>query len=460
VPLANTPALPLGGVDALPEDALAELLVEARRRTHALVEPLSDEQIDRQFSPLMSPLAWDLGHIAAFADLWVSRTVPSVEPLRPDLFEVYDATDTPRAGRGELPYLRSRDALAYGAAVLEQALAVLASVDVSEAGDRLNARGFVWHMIAQHEHQHNETMVQAMQLAGGEMPAPLGRSLRDARPGHGNGAAAVGDGTPVDDHPATVRFPGGRVRVGAPAHGFAYDNERPQHEVELAGFELDARPVTNGAYREWVEAGGYARDDWWSPEGWAWRRREGVERPLYWTADGRERRFDRVAELDGDVPVTHVSWFEADAYARARGKRLPTELEWEAAATWDPAARRKLAFPWGDEAPVPARANLDLAASGPAPAGALGAGAAPCGALGMVGDVWEWTASELRGYPGFAAFPYREYSEIFFATGLRVLRGGSWATRPSTARPTFRNWDLPQRRQLFAGFRCARDTRA
>jgi len=453
VPIANSSALPLGGVDALPADgSLAELLVEARRRTLALVEPLTEDQVNRQFSPIMSPLAWDIGHIAAFADLWVSRAVPSREPLRPDLFEVYDATETPRAGRGELPYLRCHEALAYGDAVLERALAGLSEVDVSPAGDRLNAGGFVWHMLIQHEHQHNETMVQAMQLAGGAMPAPLSRS-----PNGGRSAAAGSAPTRGAATSETVLFPGGRAPIGADAAGFAYDNERPRHEVELAAFELDAAPVTNGAFGEWVEAGGYAREKWWSPAGWAWRVRDGAKRPLYWTEDGLERRFDHLEEIDPDLPVTHVSWFEADAYAHAHGRRLPTELEWEAAATWDAETARQLPFPWGDEAPVPERANLDVSAGGPAPAGALAAGAAPCGALGMVGDVWEWTASELRGYPGFAAFPYHEYSEIFFGTGLRVLRGGSWATRPTLARPTFRNWDLPHRRQIFAGFRCVRD---
>ena len=454
--LANTPAWPLGGVESLPEDGLAQLLAEARRRTLALVEPLSGEQIDRQHSPLMSPLAWDLGHIAAFADLWSSRAVPGLEPLHPDLFEVYDATETPRPRRGDLPYLRREEAIAYGHAVLERSLAALERLDVSAGGDRLNAYGFVWHMIAQHEHQHNETMVQAMQLADGAMPAPLdGGGLGAPRadpprpPASGETSRDGADGVPG----GAATFPGARVPVGARGERFAYDNERPEHEVELAAFELDATPVTNAQYRAWIEAGGYRRREWWSPAGWAWREREGAERPLYWTADGRARRFDRLVELDPHRPVSHVSWFEADAFARAHGKRLPTELEWEAVATWDPATARKRRFPWGDEPPAPERANLDLAAGGPGEPPP--AGTAPSGARGLVGDVWEWTASELRGYPGFTGFPYREYSEIFFGPDYKVLRGGSWATRPGVIRNTFRNWDYPRRRQIFCGFRCA-----
>jgi gamma-glutamyl hercynylcysteine S-oxide synthase len=446
VPLADDVSLPLGGVESLPADRPAAQLVEARRRTLALVSPLEREQIDRQFSRIMSPLAWDLGHIAAFADLWTARALPGGEPVRPDLFEVYDATETPRSGRGDLPYLRCEEAIAYGGEVLERTLAAIERTDPT-GDDPLTAGDFVWHMILRHEHQHNETMVQAMQLAGDEFPAPLGAvpASRAAR----REARAVARGT--------VPVPAGPARVGSDGGGFAYDNERPARRVELGAFELDRSPVTNGAYREWVEAGGYQRPEWWSAEGWAWRERERVQRPLFWTDDGRERRFDRTEALDPDLPVTHVSWHEANAFARAHGRRLPTETEWERAATGHAHAEHPRAFPWGDEPPTADRANLDLRAGGPLPAGALPAGASDSGVVGLVGDVWEWTASEFGGHPGFRAFPYREYSEVFFGRGLRVLRGGAFATRPTIARPTFRNWDLPERRQIFAGFRLARD---
>ncbi len=441
--IADPPPLPLGGVESLPEDGLSARLWEARERTLALVEPLCEEQIDRQYTPIMSPLAWDLGHIAAFADLWLARAGGS-RPLRPDLFEVYDATETPRSVRGDLPFLRCEEALAYGREVLDRALALLREVDVSAEGDRLNANGLVWNMLIEHEHQHNETMIQAMQLAGEDICPPLGAAPSGAGP-------AANPGSP------TVLVEAGPVLIGAGTERFAYDNERPRHTAEVAAFEIDRAPVANGDYCDWLKSGGYERRDWWSEDGWAWRVREGVERPLFWTADGCVRRFDRLEPLDPELPVTHVSWHEAEAFARAHGKRLPTETEWEKAATWEPATGRQLRFPWGDDPPDARRANLDVAACGPEPAATRPEGASPHGALAMTGDVWEWTASEFRGYPGFAAFPYREYSEIFFNSGLRLLRGGSWATRPTTARPTFRNWDFPERRQLFVGFRCARD---
>jgi gamma-glutamyl hercynylcysteine S-oxide synthase len=383
--------VPLGGVESL--------LEEARRRTLALVEPISDADLNRQHDPLMSPLVWDLGHIAAFEDLWVCREAGR-ELLRPDLVAVYDADETPRPDRGDLPYLRRNEAMAYMDAVRERSLSALAGVSP-----------FIAEMLIQHEHQHNETMLQTLQLADPGVFAP-------ARPVPA-GSAASGS-MPVEAGPA---------EVGDPGAGFAYDNERPRHRVELDAFRIDRAPVTNGRYREFVEDGGYRRRELWTEQGWALRQREGWERPLYWTADGGERRFDRIGELEDELPVMHVSWYEAEAYARWRGARLPSEAEWERAAA--------LA--------EPERGALDQLGFGPGPGGPF------------VGDCWEWTATEFSGYPGFEAYPYREYSEVFFDAGYRVLRGASWATRPRVARVTFRNWDHPERRQIFAGFRCAED---
>jgi iron(II)-dependent oxidoreductase len=320
--------------------------------------------------------------------------------LRPDLAAVYDAAETPRAERGDLPYLRRDEALAYMAAVRERALTSL---------DRVSE--FIGEMLVQHEQQHNETMLQTLQLAEPGVYAPKRRVA--------SGRAARG----------TIAVEAGTYAIGDGGRGFAYDNERPRHEVSLDAFRIDRAPATNEAFAEFVTDDGYHRRELWTPEGWAIRERRGWERPRYWTADGAERRFDAVVARDPELPVMHVSWFEADAFARWRGARLPDEAEWETAA--------RLA---GDD-----RGHLDQLDFGPGPAGPF------------LGDCWEWTASELRGYPGFRAFPYAAYSQVFFDSGYRVLRGASWATRPRVARATFRNWDHPQRRQIFAGFRCVGD---
>ena len=395
-----------------------------------LVESVSEADMDRVHHPLMSPLVWDLAHIAAFEELWLCMRTGGHEPMHPDLLDVYDALETPRAVRGDVPHLDLADACEYLGAVRRRSLEVLDS----------GAGGDVWEMVVQHEHQHNETMLQTLALAEpGVFTPPERRQLP-------RGAVRTG---------GMVRIPGGPFLAGAAPAGFAYDNERPRHEVELPEFEIDALPVTSGAFMKFVESGGYDRREWWSADGWTWAREHGVRRPLRWTADGRERRFERVADIDPAVPVMHVSWYEADAYARSLGKRLPTELEWEKAAAWGPGASAPRTYPWGEAEPTHERANLDQTAFGPVPAGALAAGASAYGVIGLVGDAWEWTGSDFRGYPGFEPFPYREYSEVFFGHDYRVLRGGSWATRPRVAHNSFRNWDYPQRRQIFAGFRCA-----
>jgi gamma-glutamyl hercynylcysteine S-oxide synthase len=343
------------------EERYAALLDEARRRTVALVEPVTDRDMDRVHNPLMSPLVWDLGHIAAFEDLWLCQRVGGLEPLRPELGELYDASETPRRVRGELPYLRREEAFDYMAQVRERALGVL--------GRGIGDDGFVWEMIVQHEHQHNETMLQTLQLAEPGTYAPPRPRAPAAAPESG-----------------TVRIDAGPFSLGDDGEGFAYDNERPLHEVDLPAFAIDRGPVTNGAYLEFVEDGGYERQELWSRAGWAQRTADDWQRPLYW-------------------------------------------------AEWEKAAQAA-----GDE-----RGNLDQLEFGPGPAGPF------------VGDCWEWTASVFGGYPGFRAFPYREYSEVFFGPSYKVLRGASWATRPRVARVTFRNWDYPERRQLFVGFRCAED---
>ncbi|MBS1869076.1 MAG: ergothioneine biosynthesis protein EgtB [Actinobacteria bacterium] len=414
-----------------------EALQDTRDRTLALVAHLDDDALERVHSPLMSPLVWDLGHIAAFEDLWLARRGAGLELLRADLAEVYDAFETPRAQRGELPYLRRDEAIAYLADVRERAL---------QAGTR---DPLLLELVLRHEQQHTETMLQTMELA--RLPAP--HAPLDA-PATADPALAGLSGLEL------VEVPAGPCTLGAGADGFAYDNERPRHARELPAFRIGRAPVTNEAFMAFVAGGGYERPEWWSREAWAWKEQYDIERPAGWTTDGREWRMDRCVPLDPRKPVVHVSWFEADAFARAHGARLPTEAEWEKAATWDQGTQAARPQPWGAEPAsdaIASHANVDQRAFGTVPVGSHPGGASPAGCLGMIGDVWEWTASRFDGYPGFAAHPYREYSEVFFGGDYRVLRGGSWATRARVATPTFRNWDHPQRRQIFAGLRIAKD---
>ena len=427
-------------------DALGRALEETRARTLELVQGLAEDLLARTIDPLQSPVLWDLGHIANFEELWLVQRAGGRPAPKDPLGRVYDAFEHPRAERSSLAFLRLDKCLEYMAQVRRRALEVLEAADLL-GEDPLLRDGFVHELVIQHERQHQETILQTLQLLEDGSYSPPGRRVPP----------------PVDPTAEVVGMaavPAGPFLIGDAGEGFAYDNERPQHEVELRAFFIDRAPVTNSRYLAFVEDGGYVRRELWDADGWSWRRQEQVEAPRLWRRAGgegwSERSYDREEPLDPRRPVVHISWYEADAYARWAGLRLPTEAEWERAAVWDEASGRPRRWPWGDDW-RPDAANLDGALYAPAPVGSFPSGASPVGCHAMAGDVWEWTASPFQGYPGFTAFPYREYSEVFFGTDYRVLRGGSWATSRRVARPTFRNWDLPQRRQIFAGFRCARD---
>ncbi|WP_078901486.1 ergothioneine biosynthesis protein EgtB [Actinacidiphila yeochonensis] len=430
-------------------------LEAARRRTTLLTDAVTDDDLVAQHSPLMSPLVWDLAHIGNQEELWLVREAGGRPGVRPDLDHVYDAFRTPRADRPALPLLGPAEARAYTDEVRARTLEVLAGTDTSpDHPERLLAGGFVFGMVAQHEAQHGETMLATHQLRQGppvlDAPAP---------------PPAPAD---ADALPREVLVPGGPFTMGTSTEPWALDNELPAHQVEVPAFWLDTVPVTNGRYAEFVEAGGYQDPKWWTPEGWRHVREAGLTAPLFWSREdgpgatgegGRwtRRRFGHVEPVPPDEPVMHVCWYEADAYARWAGRRLPTEAEWEKAARYDPATGRSRRYPWGDADPGPEHANLGQRHLRPAPAGSYPAGAAPSGARQLVGDVWEWTSSDFTPYPGFAAFPYKEYSEVFFGPDYKVLRGGAFGVDPVACRGTFRNWDYPVRRQIFAGFRTARD---
>ncbi|HEY7134377.1 MAG TPA: ergothioneine biosynthesis protein EgtB [Acidimicrobiia bacterium] len=428
------------------KERVAAELHEARARSLALLAPLSDAELRAQHSPLMSPLCWDLAHIGHYEELWLIRRLTGAPPTNELYDDIYDAFRHPRGERPSLPLLGPDDARAFVASVRERTLDVLDRVQLD--GDPLLRDAFVYGMVVQHEHQHDETMLATLQFREGE---PYPRPDETARAA---GAVAAPE----------VLVEGGPFVMGTDREPWAYDNERPAFELELPPFRIDTTPVTNGAYARFVEAGGYDDPCWWTDAGWAWRQKAALEHPQFWRAASRSRsrewrrlRFGAWEPLPELEPVQHVCWYEADAYARWAGRRLPTEAEWEKAASWDAARGRKLRYPWGDDDPDADVANLGQQRFGPDPAGSRPRGVSPAGCHQMVGDVWEWTATDFHGYPGFTSFPYREYSEVFFGPEYKVLRGGSWATHRSAVRTTFRNWDYPIRRQIFAGFRCARD---
>lgn len=424
---------------------LVDLLESGRTRTQALVAPLTEDDLHGQPVDFLSPLVWDVGHIACFEDLWLVRRLTGRSSRDPARDQLYDAFEHPRWTRGELPLMPVSESLQYLDEVRTETLDVLSRLELAPDAPLL-ADGATHRMIAQHERQHQETMLQALALRNGPYgPAQQSRPRPSRR---------------VDDRDQ-VLVPGGPFPLGTNQRAWSYDNERPLHVVEVDPFLLDRFPVTCRRYAAFIDAGGYDHPEVWSERGWRWRQETGHSAPQGWEHDlaggWTRRRFGHLEPLDPAEPVQHVSYFEAEAFANWAGGRLPTETEWEKAASWDPATMTKRRYPWGDAHPTSRHANLDIRRFGPAPVGSYPAGASAVGAEQLAGDIYEWTSSGFDPYPGFVAFPYREYSEVFFGGDYRVLRGSSWAIGPAMARTTYRNWDHPYRRQIFAGLRVAYD---
>lgn len=423
--------------------ALATEMTRARERTLALVD-FDDAELHRQYDPLMSPLVWDLAHIGQQEEFWLLRDGDPETPgmLTPEIDSLYDAFVHSRASRVDLPLLPPADARTYCRAVRDRALDALERADGEDALFRFG-------MVISHENQHDETMLQALNLRVG--PPLLGATAM--LPGGRSGVAGT-----------SVLVPAGPFTLGVDAAGEPYslDNERPGHTVEVDAFRIGRVPVTNAQWRDFIDDGGYRTPHWWSERGWAHREQSGLTAPAFWHVDGSRTRFGHREAIPDDEPVQHVTYFEAEAFAAWSGARLPTEVEWEKACAWDPVAGARRRFPWGDAPPSAERANLNGDALRPAPVGAYPAGASAYGAEQMLGDVWEWTTSALRPWPGFTPMVYRQYTVPFFegstTTGdYRVLRGGSWAVAADILRPSFRNWDHPIRRQIFSGVRLAWD---
>lgn len=425
--------------------ALISDLRDARVRLLALVEDLSDEDLRVPRLSILNPPLWEIGHVAWFQEKWTLRHLARRASIREDTDLLFDSAAIAHDTRWELALGSRERTLRYMADVLDAVEARLArrEADPDDA---------YFHRLATlHEDMHAEALLYTRQT--------LGYSFPRSWPARATPAASAG---PL---PGDVEVPGGVFELGA-ARGlpFVFDNEKWAHPVHVAPFRIARAPVTQGEFAEFVEAGGYERDEWWDEAGLQWRTASAARLPVYWRRESgggfSRRHFDRVVPLARHQPMLHVNAFEAEAFCRFAGRRLPTEAEWELAASGasvtSSAALSKRLFPWGDEPPRDEQAHLDLRAPDCADVAAYPAGDSAFGCRQMIGNVWEWTASVFAPYPGFVADPYAEYSAPWFGTH-RVLRGGCFATRARLVRATWRNFYTPDRRDVFAGFRtCAR----
>jgi iron(II)-dependent oxidoreductase len=430
---------------------LAAWVHDARQRTFDLIADLSDEQLFGPQLAIINPLLWEIGHVSWFQEKWVLRTAAAQPPIRRNADALYDSAAVHHDTRWDLPLPSRDETLAYIRAVRDR---VADRLERGEADDR--ERYFV-RLSVFHEDMHTEAFTYTRQTLG--YPAPRFTRAPEAAPA----APLDSDADPIA---GDAEIPGGTFLLGAlrpfdrstgsgqaTHEPFVFDNEKWAHPVDVRPFAIARAAVTQAEFAAFVDGGGYANRAWWSEAGWRWRAQAQAEHPMHWRrhAGWMRRDFDRWLPLEPHRPVIHVNWFEADAYCRWAGRRLPTEAEWEVAA----AGYDKRRFPWGAGRPRPQHANLAWQHMGCVDVGALPAGDSAFGCRQMIGNVWEWTNSVFGPYPGFEVDPYKEYSEPWFHTHM-VLRGGAWPTQPRLLRNTWRNFYQPHRRDVWGGFRTCR----
>ena len=435
---------------------LIEALRETRARTLKLVEDLNDEQLIGPRLQIVNPLRWEIGHLAWFQEFWVLRHLGRQPPILQQGDELYDSARVAHDTRWDLPLLERNETLKYMKRVLERVIDQVSNESRSLKEPEGYDQEYFLNLVLLHEQMHDEAITYTRQTLS--YPAPeMGTSGKHTNEIEADDNYLMGD----------AQIPGGKFTLGnTSARGFVFDNENLAQEVEIAPFGISRTAVTNEEFRTFVEDGGYKRTELWTAGGWHWRTAASAEHPVYWRREGNNwlrRNFDEWVALEAHLPVIHVNWHEADAYCRWADRRLPTESEWEMAASAEPMpngkglATRKRRYPWGDDLPTPECANLDWRAMGCVQVDALPAGDSAFGCRQMIGNVWEWTASDFKPYRGFVAGPYKEYSEPWFGDH-KVLRGGCWVTRSRLIHNTYRNFYTPDRRDVWAGFRtCARN---
>jgi iron(II)-dependent oxidoreductase len=435
-------------------ESIARQAKDSHMRTLALIDDLTPQQMVGPLLPTVNPLRWEIGHVAYFYEYWVLRRHLGHASIRPDCDSLYDSITIAHDDRWDLLLPTTSDTRVYMQQVLENIIGCLCSGEDSY-------RDYLAQYAVFHQDMHNEAYTYTRQTLN--YPSPL---LVDVH-GHGLGNPAPSTHQFLDagHYNDDTLIPGGQFMLGATEQeDFIFDNEKWAHEVVIAPFSIAKTAVSNGDFLAFVEAGGYEQQKYWDDTGWSWRQKNRLKHPVYWRQDATgwfQRQFDQWHQLPIHCALIHICWHEAQAYCRWAGRRLPTEAEWEVAASAEPTAdglslsSNKRKFPWGDTAPQKNQANLDGFSLGTIDVGAHSAGDSAFGCRQMIGNVWEWTADTFGPYPGFIPDMYEDYSQPLFST-TKVLRGGAWSTRGRMIRNTWRTYYGPDRNDVFAGFRtCA-----
>jgi len=430
-----------------------------RERSRSLFDLLAgDEVFSRQPIPLRHPFIFYEGHVPAFSFSTLVRRGLGGEAIDERLETLFargidPPTDpspgSPADGRSHGDSWPDRPVVrAFAAEADARVLRALEDADLDRPGHPLLDRAEAAFVILEHEAMHQETLLYMLH----RLDFPLKR-----RPG---GASAAIDASSRAPRQEWIEIPAGRATLGVDraAARFTWDNECPSHVARVPAFAIERHDVTNAAFMEFVQAGGYEQQRFWRADDWEWIRRERIRHPLFWEAqDGSwfwRGMFERVPLPEAwPVFVTHA---EASAYARWRGARLPTEAEFQRAAYGAPDGSERR-YPWGEAAPDASRGVFDFAAFDPQPVGSHPAGRSASGVDDLVGNGWEWTSTPFAPFPGFAErASYPQYSSDFFDGAHYVMKGASPATARELLRPTFRNWFRPRYPYVYATFRCAR----
>lgn len=424
---------------SVPSRDLIEGLLRVRKRQLSLFEDLEGTQLLGEKEHHLEPPIWEMGHVAWFQEVFLLRKLDGLPPILPQGDSMYDSFHVSYKIRWDHDFPNKARTLEYASEVLQRC------VERLEGRPPTDEETSLYTLVAAHEAMHTENLMAIRQKLGLPIRAAQARALA----------------VDPDFEPHDVAVPGGVFQLGAtPGEGFVLDNEMWGHDVELAPFRISATAVTNADYAHFLDAGGYETRSLWNKDDWNWRRRAEATGPLYWEKrDGvwHENRFGEWQALRPWHPVCHINLHEARAYCRFAERRLPTEAEWEMAASWDPLTKTKRRFPWGDTAPQAELVHMDLEAWGTTDVRAKELGDSALGCRQMIGNVWEWTSSKFAPYPGFEQGAYKDYSVPYFHK-KPVLRGGAWATDPLLIRNTWRNFFIKHRCNVFAGLRtCAQD---